>query len=109
MFYINERRIDVKRLLKDSGFKPKYNENTGEIYKFTNDTIEFVKSTVNDVWELLYLGGQNQQDIFKLFLVFKAFDGIIDWGDFDENGNETILKQELLIPKNEDYFGKIGD
>lgn len=97
--WLKEGKLDVVELLKDSGFKPKYDEDTGEIYKLVAEKYEFIKVEKHNLWKMKYLGNKDNEDIFQLFILFKAFDGIIQWGYLRNDGNIDVLKQEELIPR----------
>lgn len=106
MFFIDERKIDVVRIFKNTGFKPKYNEDTGELYKFVYEKIEFIKNSKDNIWKMKVKRFLDD-DILNLFVVFKMFDGIIDYGFINENGNKEILKQEKLNLTYNDYYKEV--
>lgn len=112
MFFIDEEKIDVIKLFNDTKFKPKfkpkYNEDTGQIYKFTSQDVEFVKN--GKIWEMKILSVDKDQYELILFITFKFLDGILDNGFINEDGNKEILRQEILkLKKPEEFYFKNKD
>ena len=107
MVFIDENKINVIKIFENTGFKPKYNENTGELYKFVYEKISFVKNSKDNIWEMKVKRALKDDDILSLFIVFKMFDGIIDYGFINENGKKEILKQENLNLTYKDYYKEV--
>lgn len=109
MFFIDGEKVDVIRLFNDTKFKPKYDTDTGEIYKFQSDThiIEFIKNKEKNIWRMYYSGKNDDNNILELFIMFKCLDGIIEQGFAYDDGRREILKQEILkLNKPKEFYFK---
>lgn len=107
MFFIDEEKIDAIKLFNDTKFKPKYNEDTGEIYKFVTQDVEFVKNENDKIWEMKVLNVEKEQYELILFITFKILDGILDYGFINEDGNKEILIQKILkLNKLKEFYFK---
>ena len=109
MFFVDEEKVDVIRLFNDTKFKPKYDTDTGEIYKFQSDShnIEFIKNKEKNIWRMYYLGNNDESNILELFIMFKCLDGIIEQGFAYDDGRREILKQEILkLNKPKEFYLK---